>query len=90
MPGFKKFPGNKIPVTHIFAPPIPPLVRRKQIIPILKKSYYRIRRGSMMSLGCKVWDRCISVINVDGIAKGSRILGLGKYFNPKNRCNKGN
>ena len=65
-----------MPIFHITAPPIAPLVGGEQIILALEHLYDRIRGGAVTALLGEVGYGRVAVVYVDRVAIG---LGLGPY-----------
>jgi hypothetical protein len=70
VPGTKKFLGDEIPVAHITAPPITPLIGAEQIIISFIIYNYRISCSPMSTPSRKVRNGRIAIIKVNGITIG--------------------
>jgi hypothetical protein len=74
----QEFSGYEIPITHIIAPPIAPLIGRKKKKFTFEIYNYRISSGAVFSLRHKIGNWTIPIVNIDGIAIRF-LLGIGVY-----------
>ncbi len=76
--GLQKLARNKVPIQQIGAPPVAPLIGGEQIVVIAKWNNDRVSRRSMFAVLHEVWDRAISVVDVDRIAVGRRFFAMAE------------
>ena len=77
----------KFPVQHIVTSPIAPLVGGKKNVGTLIVDHHRICSGPMPSPFRKIWDGCVAIVQIDGIAV-RLLLGLSSKGEEKKREDK--
>ena len=77
----------KFPVQHIVTSPISPLVGGEQDVTPLIVDHHRICSGPMPSPFRKIWDGCVAIVQIDGIAV-RLLLGLSSKGEEKKREDK--
>ena len=66
---------HKIPVVHIIAPPVPPLVRGKQEVFVPEIYDHRICRSPVFAFARQIGNGRIPIVDIYGIAIGL-LLGM--------------